>query len=802
MNWLGRLCLAGGLSVAIGVASLAPSLSAQDAPPGKEPEVLTRGPLHEAFAEPVNFNPQPGLSVPKAPPPPVDEIPPDQKPDGENVAWMPGYWSWDEDRNDFIWISGFWRVMPPGRKWIPGYWNATNEGHQWVSGYWAEADQQQAEYLPPPPQTLENGPSTPAPSDQHQWTPGTWYYQETRYVWRPGAWIIARPGWVWHPAHYVYSPVGYVFVDGYWDYSIRRRGVIFAPCYFDPVIIARPVVYVYRPTVCIDVDLVNAHLFCRPRYTHYYFGDYYASTYVNIGITPWFQFHYTRGCYDPVFAYHSWYYRSRDPYWERNVRADFNFFVGNVNARPPRTFVAQQNIINVTNINNTTVINNRTVNINRTRALGRPLNDVVASANKSNEAPVRFRQIDQEQVKLASLQAREARNATRERVDLERRAATQLAAAGPAAGKPGQPPGPRQPIKVDLPSKTLVAKPLPPADPTKLKPNEVSSLPPPPAVRNRPSRPNDSTDGPRIPSKPGSKPAEGDAGSPGKPGGKPSGEEPAAPGKPGRKPSGDPSAPGKPGGKPTGGEGETPRKPGRPPIDAGGKPSGGEGETPRKPGRPPIDPGGLPPGKPGDEKPKPPAVGPGKPSTPAPGKPGRGSDSDAAPPKNPRPEPGGSKPGTPPQQPGGPSSGPGTGQPGSPRPPGQPPMGPGGSKPGTPPTNPPAPGKPSTGPGSGSPTPPPPSPGRPSPGGSSGSGGSRPGLNPPSGGSPTPPPPSPGRPSPGGSSGSGGSRPGLNPPSGGSGGRPSPPPPSSGGNRPPPPAPSSGGKPGEKDKPK
>lgn len=69
-------------------------------------EILTRGPVHEAFAETVTFDPQPGIVVPKAPPDAIEELPPDQKPEGENVAWIPGYWAWDDEREDFLWVSG------------------------------------------------------------------------------------------------------------------------------------------------------------------------------------------------------------------------------------------------------------------------------------------------------------------------------------------------------------------------------------------------------------------------------------------------------------------------------------------------------------------------------------------------------------------------------------------------------------------------------------------------------------------------------------------------------------------------
>ena len=107
-------------------------LTAQDsAPPpplpaGEGPEVLTRGPIHEAFAEMVNPNPESGQVVGKQPPQAIEEVPPTEKPAGDYI-WIPGYWAWDQDRDqgrgDYIWISGVWRLPPPGTTWVPGYWN-------------------------------------------------------------------------------------------------------------------------------------------------------------------------------------------------------------------------------------------------------------------------------------------------------------------------------------------------------------------------------------------------------------------------------------------------------------------------------------------------------------------------------------------------------------------------------------------------------------------------------------------------------------------------------------------------------
>src|SRR6516225_9300691 len=122
-----------------------------------------RGPVHEAYAEPSNAQPQPSPIIPKKPPEAVEEVPPDQKPEGDNVQWVPGYWAYDEDSADFLWVSGCWRAFPPGRQWMPGHWAQAEDGWQWVAGFWAPVQQPEANLAPPPPATIDTGPSTPAP---------------------------------------------------------------------------------------------------------------------------------------------------------------------------------------------------------------------------------------------------------------------------------------------------------------------------------------------------------------------------------------------------------------------------------------------------------------------------------------------------------------------------------------------------------------------------------------------------------------------------------------------------------------
>ena len=303
-------------------------------------EVLTRGPVHEAFAETVTFDPEPGIVTPKAPPEAIEELPPEERPEGVNVAWIPGYWAWDDERIDFLWVSGVWRALPPGRQWVPGYWGRAGRGAQWTSGYWADREATEVEYLPEPPATVEVGPNVPAPSVDHLWLPGCWLWQQNRYAWRPGYWTAGQPNWVWIPAHYVWTPRGYLFVDGYYDYTVARRGVLFAPVYFRSNVYSQRG-FSYSPVTVINPTVFSSHLFLRSSYGHYYFGDYYGSNYSSSGFSPWFSFFSRRSGYDPFYAQQHWQHRSDDQ-WNRQVHADFTHRRDHAEARPPRTFAAQQ----------------------------------------------------------------------------------------------------------------------------------------------------------------------------------------------------------------------------------------------------------------------------------------------------------------------------------------------------------------------------------------------------------------------------------------------------------------------------
>src|SRR5258706_3577375 len=82
-------------------------------PPAEEqPEVLTRGPVHEAFAQPVNLEPQAGVIAPNQPPANIEEEPPAERPEGDHYVWIPGYLVWATDRNVPTLVSACWPAEP------------------------------------------------------------------------------------------------------------------------------------------------------------------------------------------------------------------------------------------------------------------------------------------------------------------------------------------------------------------------------------------------------------------------------------------------------------------------------------------------------------------------------------------------------------------------------------------------------------------------------------------------------------------------------------------------------------------
>ena len=132
----------------------------------------------------------------------------------------------------------------------------------------------------------------------------------------------------------------------------------------------------------IDLAALTSHLFVRPQYQHYYFGDYYAPNYQDAGFYSSYSYNSSRFGYDPIYAHTRWQHR-QDSGWEQGVAADFMNRRNHEDARPPRTFAAQR-ALGASGVN--------------AGVVAQPLNQLT----KSQDTPQRFQPVDQvERQKLA-----------------------------------------------------------------------------------------------------------------------------------------------------------------------------------------------------------------------------------------------------------------------------------------------------------------------------------------------------------------------------------------------------------------
>jgi hypothetical protein len=319
-------------------------------------EVLSRGPVHEAFATPTT-EPTPTMPVDKQPPKAIEEIPPAEKPQG-NVTWIPGYWAWDDERKDYLWVSGTWRQPPPGKHWVSGYWKEETGQWRWVPGFWTVAEIQangnhQVTYLPTPPAPPNASPPGEPPTPDSFYVPGHWVwhdagyvvvngtqvYREAGYAWVAGYWARVQPGYVWVAAHYRWTPSGYVFIPGYWDLALAQRGFLYAPVYVNAAILGPA--FVYTPAYAVPHTVIIDALWVRPSYCHYYFGDYYGTVYTRYGFESCVV--YSRRSYDPIFVYAVYEHRA-EPRW---ASIQMDICLGRAAGRypcPPRTLVEQARV--------------------------------------------------------------------------------------------------------------------------------------------------------------------------------------------------------------------------------------------------------------------------------------------------------------------------------------------------------------------------------------------------------------------------------------------------------------------------
>jgi hypothetical protein len=226
------------------------------------------------------------------------------------------------------------------------------------------------------------------------------------------------------PSHYRWTPRGYVLEAGHWDYSLDRRGVLFAPVYFPRSVYSRPG-FSYSPSIAIDLGVLSVNLFAYPRYSHYYFGDYYDDVYLRVGIYPHFESQRRHTWYDPIYTYDRWHYGRTDNRWEEHQREQYDRRRSDRDLRPARTYREMET---------------RTARMpeaqRRNVQLAQPIQTIV----ERKASPMRFEQINTDARQKISRQAADTHKLRDERAKWESTKSTGHEPAGPRSDRTPTPP--------------------------------------------------------------------------------------------------------------------------------------------------------------------------------------------------------------------------------------------------------------------------------------------------------------------------------------------------------------------------
>ncbi len=187
-------------------------------------EVIGKQIIHEAFVQPIT-SPVPIELAPRQPPAIVKETRPRQP--APQTIWIPGYWCWVRENQNFKWICGIWRLAPQGLIWSSGYWMEEEGGWLWVKGAWLpDKNMSQWIYSKTPPPSSKNDNTGNAPGSEYFWNTGYWDYniETSRFSWLSGSWQKFDSNFILEPANWIWQPEGYLLVPSFWDWSLEARG--------------------------------------------------------------------------------------------------------------------------------------------------------------------------------------------------------------------------------------------------------------------------------------------------------------------------------------------------------------------------------------------------------------------------------------------------------------------------------------------------------------------------------------------------------------------------------------------------
>ena len=254
---------------------------------------ISQGPVHEAF---LSTTTESFIlsAITLDPPPAIKEIVPASL--NSQWIWIPGYWEWSTELNNFIWMTGVWRQPPPAHVWISSEWIRTDKGWVRLKGFWSlsSADKLYA-ILTPPPDSIEE--QIPFMSDLEMfWAPGAWTYEafQEKYLWSPGRWVAFNKNWILIPTRYVWRPKGYLCIPAYWDWPLEQVGACYSPLEIN--FAARSSV-IFTPKTPLELNEVIARLF-------FYYPDFLSAFqhHLHFHFDFWEAFEFT----PPWWAWNSW----------------------------------------------------------------------------------------------------------------------------------------------------------------------------------------------------------------------------------------------------------------------------------------------------------------------------------------------------------------------------------------------------------------------------------------------------------------------------------------------------------------
>jgi hypothetical protein len=155
--------------------------------------------------------------------PPAPRAEPVPRTPGRDVTWIPGYWSWSEDLDDFVWIAGVYVVHAPDQLTVSteAVPDRTSDQAQAIAAMPAPADlappepSREVAVAPPPAPRVEVIVAPPAVLGA-AWIPGHWRLVATSWQWVAGVWVRPPAGMRFQPPALQVRGAVHVYVPARW----------------------------------------------------------------------------------------------------------------------------------------------------------------------------------------------------------------------------------------------------------------------------------------------------------------------------------------------------------------------------------------------------------------------------------------------------------------------------------------------------------------------------------------------------------------------------------------------------------